>query len=171
MSSVSKRACRFFFIAQEILVDHASYPTDRIAKNSHDVPSARLRLFESRQPDHVERRAYDSDAAYGLCGAITALMHGAANDTSAEMAAVVGPFEGYSINREPFLRVMQMHREAVEKINHACPSYLRDAARKIWDSVLVDGPQVRFPQRPGHGARSDRHDQLPHGLRYHRHRA
>src|SRR5207244_2276523 len=28
-------ACRIFFIAQEILVDHASYPTKRIAENSH----------------------------------------------------------------------------------------------------------------------------------------
>jgi ribonucleoside-diphosphate reductase alpha chain len=36
------------------------------------------------------------DAARGLCGAITALLHGAANLTSAEMAAAVGPFEGYA---------------------------------------------------------------------------
>ena len=72
---------------------------------------------------------YDSDAARGLCGAMTALLHGAANLTSAELAAAVGPFEGYADNREPMLRVMQMHRDAVEKIDDACPAYLKQAAR------------------------------------------
>ena len=51
------------------------------------------------------------------------------------MAAVVGPFEGFHKNREPMLRVMQMHRDAVEQINPAGPAYLKDAARKVWDQM------------------------------------
>src|SRR2546430_12253425 len=62
-------------------------------------------LFRSGQ-------AYDSDGARGLCGAITALLHGAANLTSAELAGAVGPFESFDKNREPMLHVMQMHRDA-----------------------------------------------------------
>jgi len=51
----------------------------------------------------------------------------------------VGPFEGFAANREPMLGVMQMHRNAVEKIDSSCPAYLHDAARRIWDDVLAGG--------------------------------
>jgi len=87
---------------------------------------------------------YDSEAAYGVCGAITALLHGAANLASAEMAAVVGPFEGFHQNRDPMLRVMQMHRDAVEQITPAVPTYLQDAARKLWDDVLALGKRFGY---------------------------
>ena len=59
---------------------------------------------------------YDSDAAYGLCGSLTSILHGTANLTSTELSRAVGPFEGYASKREPFNRVMKMHREKVEEI-------------------------------------------------------
>jgi ribonucleoside-diphosphate reductase alpha chain len=82
---------------------------------------------------------YDSNEARGVCGAVTALLHGAANLASTELAEAVGPFDEYQKNREPFLRVMQMHREAVEEINGECPAYLQNAARRVWDEVLAAG--------------------------------
>jgi ribonucleoside-diphosphate reductase alpha chain len=66
-------------------------------------------------------------------------LHGAANLTSAELSEAVGPFDGYELNREPFLRVMQMHRDAVEEINPGCPPSMQDAARRTWDDVLAAG--------------------------------
>ena len=66
-------------------------------------------------------------------------LHGAANLTSAEMAEAVGPFDGYEPNAEPMNRVMQMHRDAVDEINPACPDELVDAAREVWDEVLAAG--------------------------------
>ena len=132
-------ACRIFFIAQEILVDHASYPTPEIGKNSHLFRPLGLGYSNLGSVIMSSGVPYDSDAARGMCGSITAIMHGAANRTSAELAEAVGPFEEYDENREPFLRVMQMHRNAVEDINPAGPSYLKAAARRIWDDVLVKG--------------------------------
>ena len=88
--------------------------------------------------------AYDSDSARGLCGAITALLHGAANLTSTELAGAVGPFEGYELNHEPMLQVMQMHRDAVEQIDDTCPDYLKEAARSLWDEVLDAGRENGF---------------------------
>src|SRR6185436_6896999 len=82
---------------------------------------------------------YDSHEAYGVCGAVTAMLHGAANLTSAELAEAVGPFDTYEKNSEPMLRVMQMHRDAVEEIDPACLPYMKDAARKVWDKVLAAG--------------------------------
>ena len=132
-------ACRIFFVAQEILVDHASYPTQRIARNSHLFRPLGLGYSNLGSVLMANGLAYDSDAGRGLCGAITAILHGTANRTSAELAAAVGPFEGFAANREPMLNVMQMHRDAVEHIDGTCPDYLHNAARKIWSEVLEGG--------------------------------
>jgi ribonucleoside-diphosphate reductase alpha chain len=132
-------ACRIFFVAQEILVDHASYPTPRIARNSHLYRPLGLGYSNLGSLLMADGLAYDSDAGRGLCGALTAILHGAANRTSAELAAAVGPFEGFAANREPMLNVMRMHRDAVERIDPSCPKHLHDAARKIWDEVLAGG--------------------------------
>ena len=137
-------ACRLYLIAQEILVDHASYPTDQIARNSHLFRPLGLGYANLGSLIMASGLPYDSPGAYSLCGSITAILHGSANLTSAEMAGVVGTFEGYAINREPFLRVMQMHRDAVEKIDDNGPGYLKVAARNIWDRVLVEGRKSGF---------------------------
>jgi ribonucleoside-diphosphate reductase alpha chain len=139
-----KTACRVFFIAQEILVDHASYPTKRIGENSHYYRPLGLGYSNLGSLIMTSGLPYDSETAYGMCGSITALLHGVANRTSAELSSVLGPFERFAENREPMLRVMQMHRDAVEKIHDASPKYLKDAARKLWDEVLTAGRQHGF---------------------------
>ena len=114
---------------------------------------------------------YDSDEGRGLCGAITAIMHGAAYLTSAEQAAAVGPFDGFADNREPMLRVMEMHRDAVEEIDDACPAVsARTRPAQLWDecsqraaSTATATARSRCWPRP---ARS-----LHDGLRHDRHRA
>jgi ribonucleoside-diphosphate reductase alpha chain len=139
-----RAACRIFFIAQEILVDHASYPTKRIAENSHAFRPLGLGYSNLGSLLMTAGLPYDSEAALGVCGAITAIMHGAANLASAELAAAVGPFDGFEANRDPMLHVMQMHQGAVEKINDACPAYLKSAARGLWDEVLAAGRRFGF---------------------------
>jgi ribonucleoside-diphosphate reductase alpha chain len=137
-------ACRLFFIAQEILVDHAAYPTDRIAHNSHLFRPLGLGYSNLGSLIMTAGVPYDSPTAHGICGSITALLHGAANLTSAEMAGVVGPFAEYEENAEPMMRVMQMHRNAVEQIKDAGPHSLKDAAREVWDRVLETGRKNGF---------------------------
>jgi len=136
--------CRLFLIAQEILVDHASYPTDRIAHNSHLFRPLGLGYANIGSLIMTSGAAYDSAAGHSMCGAITALLHGAANLTSAEIAGVVGTFAEYPDNAEPMMRVMQMHRNAVEQIDPSGPGYLKNAARNIWDSVLELGARNGF---------------------------
>jgi ribonucleoside-diphosphate reductase alpha chain len=137
-------ACRLFFIAQEILVDHAAYPTDRIAYNSHLFRPLGLGYSNLGSLIMTNGAAYDSPMGHGMCGSITALLHGAANLASAEMAGVVGPFAEYTLNAEPMMRVMQMHRNAIEQIPDAGPRYLKDAAREVWDKVLDAGRKHGF---------------------------
>lgn len=139
-----KAACRVYFIAQEILVDHASYPTKDIAKNSHLFRPLGLGYSNLGSLLMSDGIAYDSDKGRGVCGAVTALLHGTANLTSAELAEAVGPFDSYELNSQPMNRVMQMHRAAVDEINPECPDYLVDAARDLWDDVLVAGKAHGF---------------------------
>ncbi|MEM1303432.1 MAG: vitamin B12-dependent ribonucleotide reductase, partial [Planctomycetota bacterium] len=137
-------ACRLYLIAQEILVDHASYPTAAIARNSHRFRPLGLGYSNLGSVLMSSGLPYDSDEGRGVCGAITALMHGTANLTSAELAEAVGPFEGYAENAEPMNRVMHMHRDAVAGIDETCPEYLRDAAQRVWDQVVEAGAAHGF---------------------------
>ena len=111
-----------FFIAQEILVDHASYPTADIARNSHLFRPLGLGYSNLGSLLMSSGLPYDSDEGRGVCGAITSLMHGVANLTSAELAEAVGPFDCYAENAEPMNRVMQMHRDAVGEIDERVPA-------------------------------------------------
>ncbi len=139
-----RAAARLYFIAQEILVDHASYPTEPIAANSHRFRPLGLGYSNLGSVLMSRGLPYDSNAARGLCGSLTALMHGEANRTSAELAGVVGTFDGYSENEKPMLGVMQMHRDACEQIDNEGPAELKAAAKKLWDDVLEIGEKFGF---------------------------
>ncbi len=139
-----RSACRLFFIAQEILVDHASYPTEPIAANSHRFRPLGLGYSNLGSVLMSRGLSYDSNAARGLCGSLTSLLHGEANRTSAEIAGVVGPFEGYAENEKPMLGVMQMHREACDNIADEGPAELKQAATELWDDVLSIGEKYGF---------------------------
>ncbi|TWT79818.1 Vitamin B12-dependent ribonucleotide reductase [Planctomycetes bacterium CA13] len=139
-----RAASRLFFIAQEILVDHASYPTEPIARNSHKFRPLGLGYSNLGSLMMTAGLAYDSDSARGMCGSLTALLHGEANRTSAEIAGVVRPFDGYAENEVPMLNVMQMHRDACDSINDEGPAELKQAAQDLWDEVLKIGEKYGF---------------------------
>jgi ribonucleoside-diphosphate reductase alpha chain len=139
-----RHAVTVFIAAQEILVDHCSYPTEKITLNSHRFRPLGLGYANLGSLLMASGLPYDSPEGRALAGAITAIMHGQANLTSAEVAAHMGPFEGFALNREPMLRVMEMHRDALEGIDPSCPPYLLEAARDIWDRVLDAGRQHGF---------------------------
>ncbi len=134
-----RAACRIFITAQEILVDHGSYPTEQIAGNSHKFRPLGLGYANLGSLIMSSGRPYDSDEGRAVAGAITAIMHGEAYRTSAEMAGNIGPFDGFALNREPMLRVMEMHRDAVEAIDPSCPPALFAEARDVWDECLAQG--------------------------------
>ncbi len=137
-------ACRIYITAQEILVDHASYPTPPIAENSHLYRPLGLGYANLGSLLMTMGIPYDSDAGRGICGALTALLNGQAYLSSSEMAGVMGPFAGYQDNEQCMLDVMQMHRDAVEEIDPACPAYLKDAARQVWNECLQSGRRYGY---------------------------
>lgn len=134
-------ACRILITAQEILIDSASYPTQRIAENSHDYRPLGLGYANLGALLMARSLPYDSDEGRAYAGAITALMTGEAYYQSSVIARDHGwAFPGYAKNREPFLNVMRMHRAAVEDINpEFVPDELLNAARDAWDSTISTG--------------------------------
>lgn len=134
-----RAAVRIFITAQEILVDHASYPTEKIAQNSHRFRPLGLGFANLGSLLMGSGLPYDSDAGRSLAAAITAIMHGQCYLTSAEHAAHVGPFDGFALNREPMLKVMEMHRAAALAIDSSAPADLRAAAGAVWAECLDHG--------------------------------
>jgi ribonucleoside-diphosphate reductase alpha chain len=137
-----KRAIEVTILAQEIIVDNASYPTERIARNSHDYRPLGLGYANLGALLMSRGLAYDSDAGRDYAGAITAVLTGQAYVMSAKIAEKMGPFNGYEANREPFLRVIKKHGAAVSKIDPAhVPLDLFTAARDAWSEAYGLGSQ------------------------------
>ena len=131
--------------AQEILVDFAAYPTPAIEKNSHAFRPLGIGFANLGALLMTRGLAYDSDAGRAYAGAITAIMHGEANLQSARIAEQIGPFPGFSINREPMLRVMKKHQAAVQDIAaKLIPANLTRAAAAIWEDVLATGAKSGY---------------------------
>ena len=135
-----RKAVDVTITAQEIVVDNASYPTERIAKNSHDFRPLGLGYANLGALLMSLALPYDSEGGRDMCGAITALMCGEAYAQSARIAERLGPFAGYAANREPMLDVVRMHRDALRPIrSENVPASLLGAAKDAWDTALALG--------------------------------
>ena len=132
-----RRAVDICFTGQEIIVSNASYPTPAIGKNSEALRPLGLGYANLGALLMSMGLAYDSDEGRRFAGAITAIMTGRAFAQSARMAQVKGPFDEYSRNREPMLRVMEKHRQAAYALSTSPESAdVIRAARDTWDDAV-----------------------------------
>jgi len=131
--------------AQEILVDNASYPTPKIAENSHIFRPLGLGYANLGALLLSMALPYDSAEGRDMAGAVTALMCGEAYAQSSRIAERMGAFPGYQVNREPMLDVIRMHREAMRGIRpeHVQPELFL-AAQESWDIALQHGEKFGF---------------------------
>ncbi len=142
---VFAHACEVLITAQEVIVDSASYPTSKIEQNSHDYRPLGLGYANLGALLMVNGLAYDSEGGRAIAAAISALMTGAAYRQSARIACHVGPFPGYPKNREPMLEVMEMHRDATDRVESGLvPPDLMAAARRSWDEALELGERYGY---------------------------
>ena len=151
-----RQAVRVLITAMEILVDFASYPTQQIAKNSHDYRPLGLGYANLGTLLMQLGIPYDSDKGRAMAGALTAVLCGDAYATSAEISASKGPFPGYLKNRQPMLRVMNKHRDAAYRVDEpdapgmvdgdapGCPDRLVRAARESWDLAVQLGEKYGY---------------------------
>ncbi|MGH7706121.1 MAG: vitamin B12-dependent ribonucleotide reductase, partial [Candidatus Dormibacteria bacterium] len=131
-----RHTVRIMLTAMEVMVGFATYPTEQITRNSHKFRPLGLGYANLGAVLMELGLPYDSPQARDVSGALTAILTGEAYAQSARIAKEVGPFEGYEVNRQPMLRVMEKHRGAAYKISDEyAPPPLLAAARKAWDDA------------------------------------
>src|SRR5436305_10767118 len=159
-----KFACDVLITAQEILVDSSGYPTEAIARNSHDYRPLGLGYANLGGLLMAAGLPYDSDAGRDYAACVTAIMCGEAYYQSSQIAelctqlAPATPLTqtaeitgaacpGFYVNREPFLDVIRMHRASVNNIGSSVSSVVNDtklpklieASKEAWDNALTHG--------------------------------
>ncbi|HXS76496.1 MAG TPA: vitamin B12-dependent ribonucleotide reductase [Terracidiphilus sp.] len=161
-----RHAISVVITAMEILVDNSGYPTEKIARNSHDYRPLGLGYANLGALLMSFGIPYDSATGRDLAAALTAIMCGQAYLQSAVLAANVpslasatpltasverqgGACPGFYVNREPFLNVIRMHRAEVNNIGKSRTSgepfmlpqleALIESSRECWDMALVYG--------------------------------
>ena len=139
------QACETFLTAQEIIVSFASYPTKKIGEMSEQYRPLGLGYANLGALLMAKGLAYDSDEGRALAGALTAIMTGAGYRKSAQIARNTGPFEGYAANKEPMLRVIAKHRDAVNSIDASLVAEnVMEEARKVWDDAYMTGQKYGY---------------------------
>jgi ribonucleoside-diphosphate reductase alpha chain len=114
-----KALSELIITAMDISITFADFPTEKIATTTRAYRQLGIGYANLGALLMATGHAYDSEGGRAIAAAITALMNGAAYKRSAELAGVVGPYDGYERNATPHKRVMQMHADATSAIRPA----------------------------------------------------
>ncbi|MBW8821634.1 MAG: vitamin B12-dependent ribonucleotide reductase, partial [Streptomyces sp.] len=132
--------------AMDISICFADFPTQKIGENTRAFRQLGIGYANLGALLMATGHAYDSDGGRALAGSITSLMTGTSYRRSAELAAVVGPYDGYARNAQPHLRVMKQHSDentkAVRMDDLDTPIWA--AATEAWQDVLRLGEKNGF---------------------------
>ncbi|MBQ0985494.1 vitamin B12-dependent ribonucleotide reductase [Streptomyces sp. F63] len=132
--------------AMDISICFADFPTHKIGETTRAFRQLGIGYANLGALLMATGHAYDSDGGRALAGAITSLMTGTSYKRSAELAAVVGPYEGYARNADAHNRVMKQHADA-----NAAAQRVDDldtpvwaAATEAWQDVVRIGAKSGF---------------------------
>ncbi|MFD0684955.1 vitamin B12-dependent ribonucleotide reductase [Actinomadura fibrosa] len=135
------RLTELIITAMDISITFADFPTEKIAQTTRDYRQLGIGYANLGALLMATGHAYDSEGGRSLAAAITSLMTGVAYRRSAELAAVVGPYEGYARNAEGHKRVMRKHAAANDQVRtlDAMDKAVHAAATKQWQECLKAG--------------------------------
>jgi len=140
-----RHAVDIIITAQELIVSNASYPRDKIEKNSNLYRPIGLGYANLGALLMARGLPYDSEAGRALAATITAVMTGQAYSASAKIAEKVGTFAEYERNREPMLNVIKMHKDALKNVDSTLvPEAVYKAAVEAWNEALERGGKYGF---------------------------
>ncbi|MGH3794425.1 MAG: vitamin B12-dependent ribonucleotide reductase [Pseudonocardiaceae bacterium] len=135
------RTVEFVITAMDISICFADFPTAAIGDTTRAFRQLGIGYANLGALLMATGHAYDSDGGRALAAAITSLMTGTAYKRSAELAGVVGPYEGYTRNAEPHRRVMRKHAAANDLIRtyHHNDRTVQKAASRAWQEGIRIG--------------------------------
>ena len=127
--------------AMDISICFADFPTEKITETTRAYRQLGIGYANLGALLMATGHAYDSDGGRAIAAAITSLMTGTAYRRSAELAAVVGPYDGYERNATGHKRVMRKHADASRQIKRlgGMDEEILVAANKAWDKCLTLG--------------------------------
>ena len=140
-----RQAVDAIILAQEIVVDNSSYPTEKITENAKAYRELGLGYANLGALLMILGYPYDSEMGRFYGGHITSLMCGEAYRMSALVADMKGPFSGYFKNQDPMLKIISKHLEAGQDLFNISQSYgmgdhdLQEASRQVWHEALELG--------------------------------
>ncbi|NLU79921.1 vitamin B12-dependent ribonucleotide reductase [Micromonospora sp. HNM0581] len=102
--------------AMDISICFADFPTEKIGETTRAYRQLGIGYANLGALLMASGLPYDSDQGRSLSAAITSLMTGTAYRRSAELAGIVGAYDGYARNAEPHKRVMRKHAAANDEI-------------------------------------------------------
>ncbi|MEV6969020.1 vitamin B12-dependent ribonucleotide reductase [Hamadaea sp. NPDC051192] len=110
------KSVEFVITAMDISICFADFPTKKITENTRAYRQLGIGYANLGALLMASGLPYDSEGGRAVAAAITALMTGTAYRRSAELAGVVGPYDGYARNATPHQRVMRKHAAAADEI-------------------------------------------------------
>jgi ribonucleoside-diphosphate reductase alpha chain len=135
-----QKAVELIITAMDISICFADFPTEPIADTTRKFRQLGIGYANLGALLMATGHAYDSEGGQALAAAITSLMTGAAYKRSAELAGVVGTYEGYARNAEAHQRVMRKHAAANDDIRTFVASApVHKLATKVWQDSLAVG--------------------------------
>jgi ribonucleoside-diphosphate reductase alpha chain len=120
--------------AMDISICFADFPTAKITETTRAYRQLGIGYANLGALLMATGHAYDSEGGRAIAATITSLMTGTAYKTSAELAAAVGPYDGYERNAEPHKRVIRKHADASENIRPVgtMEREILDLANQTW---------------------------------------
>jgi ribonucleoside-diphosphate reductase alpha chain len=136
-----RKVTELIITAMDISISFADFPTEKIAETTRAYRQLGIGYANLGALLMATGHAYDSEGGRAIAAAITSLMTGAAYKTSAELAAAVGPYEGYARNAKPHKRVIRKHADASEQIRPVgtIDREILDLANATWQECAALG--------------------------------
>ncbi|MEV0229757.1 vitamin B12-dependent ribonucleotide reductase [Nonomuraea sp. NPDC050786] len=127
--------------AMDISITFADFPTEKIGETSRAYRQLGIGYANLGALLMATGHAYDSDGGRAVAAAITSLMTGVSYRRSAELAGVVGPYDGYARNAEPHKRVMRKHAAANDNLRTigSMDAKIHSEASRQWSECLKLG--------------------------------
>jgi ribonucleoside-diphosphate reductase alpha chain len=127
--------------AMDISICFADFPTEKITAVTRAYRQLGIGYANLGALLMATGHAYDSEGGRAIAAAITSLMTATAYRRSAELAAVVGPYDGYARNATAHNRVMTKHAAASTEIKNlgGIDEPILAAANKAWAECLQLG--------------------------------
>jgi ribonucleoside-diphosphate reductase alpha chain len=135
------KSVELIITAMDISICFADFPTQAIGDTTRAYRQLGIGYANLGALLMATGHAYDSEGGRSLASAITSLMTGTAYKRSAELAGVVGPYDGYARNANAHQRIMRKHAAANDAVRpvDADAARVLHVATKVWQECLAIG--------------------------------